>query len=180
MRHDRWIEGFWGWVNFDPLTALSMSATAASGVIGASNTLAAGDDAAAAGRYKAEELRQNASQALASSQRKMFDTQRRTRLAISTSTARAAASGVAPDVGSPVENAANLDARGSYQALLDLWNGQSNYTGLRNEADLAEWEGEEKKRASRLAAAGTLAGSFGTMFKRYGDFEYGRWAGAKA
>jgi hypothetical protein len=175
-------------VVFDPgtLTAVSLASTAAGGAISASSTLAGGSYAAQAGQlqktaadYQATELEQNASQAFASGQRKALDTTQRTNLAISTSRARAAASGVNAGVGSPVTNAGNLAQRGSYQALMDMFNGESEATGLRNQSqavrfggDLALMEGEEKQRASRLAALGTLAGTAGSMAGTYGAYNY--------
>lgn len=168
-------------VVFDPmtLTVASMAATAAGGAISAASTLAGGDASLTAAQLRAQQLRENAGQAIASSQRQMFDTQDKTRRAISTVTARAAASGAAPDVGSPLENAGQIEKRGSYHALMDMFNGQSEATGLANQAkgvrytgDLAEIEGKQKKIASRYAAAATLAGTAGSMGSTYGKFQY--------
>jgi hypothetical protein len=109
----------------------------------------------------------------------MLDTQEKTRALISSSTARAAASGVNAGVGSPATNAGDIEQRGSYHALMDMFNGASAATGMRNQAaairysgDIAEYEGEAKKDASYLTAAGTLAGSAGSMMSTYGKFAY--------
>ena len=129
--------------------------------------------------YQAAQLNQNASQALASSQRQALDTTQRTNLAISTATARAGASGAAPDVGSAVANAGELAQRGSYQALTDMFNGQSKATGLENEAsgvrytgDVEEYEGEEKEKASYLAAGGDFLSSIGSAAGSYGKLTF--------
>ena len=168
------------------LTSFSMGAQGVGGVLSAGATLAGGNYAAQAGQMqktasysKAKQLEENAGQAIASSQRQMFDTQQRTRLAISTARARGAASGVDVGVGSPAAVQGELAGRGSYQALMDMFNGQSAATGLDNQAnaarfegDAAEIEGEAKQTASYLAAAGTLAGSAGSMASTYGNAYY--------
>lgn len=156
----------------DPLTLGTLAMTAASGAVSASSTLAGGDYAKMAGDMQAKQLRQNASQAMASGQRQMFDTQLRTKLALGTNTARASASGVAPDSGSPLTNTGVLAGRGSYQALMDAFNGQSAATGLNNQADAAEWTGNVKKDMAPWQAAGTLAGTAGSLFSRYGALQY--------
>jgi len=173
---------------FDPGTLMigSMVATAAGGALSASSTLAGGKSAEEAGAAQkagaystAAQIEQNATQAFASGQRKALDTGMKTRLAISTSRARAGASGVDPGFGSPAENEGELAQRGSYHALMDLFNGESEATGLRNQAenvrfsgDLAEIEGQQKRKASKLAALGTLAGTAGSMFSTYGKLKY--------
>lgn len=177
-----------GGVCFDPGTLMvtSMAATAVGGALSASSTLAGGNYAATAGKMqqaadvsKAAQLSENAGQALASSQRQMFDTQEKTRLAISTARARGGANGVDLSVGSPADVQGELAKRGSYHALMDMFNGQSAATGLTNQAsasiyegDLAEYEGEAKKSASELQAAGTLASAAGSMASTYGKFAY--------
>ena len=106
----------------DPVTFGSMAATAVGGALSASGTLAGGSYAAQAGQmqetaanYQAAQLDQNASQAIASSQRQMLDTNLKTSLAESTSTANAAANGVNAGTGSAATNVGNLAARGRYK-----------------------------------------------------------------
>lgn len=189
---------------FDPtggfLTAGSMAMTAIGGASSAAGTIAGGNYAATAGQmqktaayakadeqdFEAKQTDQNASQAFAAGQREMLETQQRTSLAQSTSRARASASGVDAGVGSAAENEGAIAQRGSYHALMDLFNGESAATGLRNQAtaqrygatitryggDAAAWEGQAKKSASELSAVGTIAGSAGSMLKQYGAYAY--------
>lgn len=175
-------------VCFDPGTLMvgTMAASAIGGGLSAASTLAGGSAAAAAGSmqrtadiYKASQLTQNAGQAIASGQRQMFDAQDKTRLAISSARAAGAASGVDIGVGSPAEIQGQLAQRGSYHALMDMFNGESAATGLENQAagerysgDIAEYEGEAKQSASELAAAGTLASTAGSMTSTYSKFAY--------
>jgi hypothetical protein len=162
----------------------SMAASAVGGAMSASGTLAGGSYAAQAGQmqqtaanYQAAQLESNATQAIASSQRQMLDARLKTNLAISTSTANAAANGVNAGTGSAATNVGNLAARGKYQQAMDLFNGESTATGLRNQAQgirytgqMEEIGGEEQQSASKLAALGTLAGSVGTGFGQYGKY----------
>lgn len=184
-----------GNADFDPATLAigSMAASAVGAGVSASGTLASGNYARQAGlmqqqgaNYQAAQLESNAAQSFASGQRTALDTAERTRLAISSSTARAGASGVDAGVGSPVTNAGDLAQRGSYRALMDMFNGESAATGLRNQAagvrytgELEELGGEEKQQASRPAAFGTLASGMGGLMSTYGRSPMGypeyRW-----
>lgn len=158
----------WGRVNFAPMMLGALAMTAISGAASAAGTLAGGNAAKTAGDMMQQQSIQNAAQAVASGQRKALDTQDRTRMAMSTVTARAGASGVDAGVGSPATDVGEIAQRGSYHALMDMFNGQSEAVGLRNQGNLAEWEGNVKKDNSYLAAAGTLAGTAGSMFQQYG------------
>lgn len=189
---------------FDPATltvgtALMAGGMAAKGIgagISAEGTLAGGEFARTAGQmektaayarageqdYEASQVEQNASQALAASQRQMLATRENTRLAMSTAIARGAASGVNVAVGSPATDVGELAKRGEYNALMDMFNGESAQSGLLNKAagirygaditrmggDFAGLEGGEKYYASKLAAAGTLAGGVGGMLSDAG------------
>jgi len=177
-----------GAIAYDPgtLMAASLAASAVGGGFSAMSTLAGGGMAKAAGiaqrteaNYQAAQLNENASQEIAGAQRQAIDAAQRTRLAISTATARAGASGAAPDVGSAVGNTGQLAQRGSYQALMDMFNGQSKASGLENQAAgirytgaVDELEGEGKQKASYLAAGGELAGAAGSMASTYGRYAY--------
>lgn len=164
----------------------SLAATAAGGALSASSTLAGGDYAEAAGQAQkkgayaqADQLDANASQSIAASQRKMLDTRQRAKLLESTSIAKAAGSGVDAGTGSALTNTQEIAERGSYQALMDLFNGKSEATGLQNQAksvrysgDLAEIEGKAKKNQAKLSALGTLASTAGSLMSTYGKFAY--------
>lgn len=172
---------------FDPTGGiLTAGLMMAGGAMAGAGTLAGGAAAAQGGRmaqaaanFQADQVRMNAGQAIASSQRTMLDTQLKTNLAISGSRATAAASGVNVGEGSAVENQGELAKRGSYLALMDLFNGRSAATGLENEAAgirytgaIENLEGQEKETASYLAAGGTLAGSAGSALSSYAKARY--------
>lgn len=173
---------------FDPATLMvtSLASSAVGGGLQAAGTIAGGDAAAAAGTMQknaayaeAAQLEENAAQSIASGQRQMFETQQKARLAGSTLRANAAANGTDAGFGSNVSAAGDIAKRGSYMAAMDMFNGLSTATGLHNQAagvrysgDVAEIEGQAKKQASLLAAAGTIAGSAGGMAKSYGAWQY--------
>lgn len=175
-------------VVFDPMTLTvgSLAATAAGGSMSAMGTLAGGEYAKQAGlmqqqnaEYQAKQAESNATQAIAAGQRKAADTNLQTKLAISTARASAGASGVDVGSGSPATAQGELAQRGSYHALMDMFNGQSKATGLENEAagmrysgEAAKIGGEMQQKASYLSAAGTLAGSAGSMFANYGKINF--------
>jgi hypothetical protein len=177
-----------GRASFDPvtLTAASLTATAVGGGLSAAGTLAGGSAAAEAGQLtksadyaQADQLEQNATQEIASGQRKMLDTQQRVRLAMSTAKARGGGSGFSGSSGSQIDNMGQLAKRGSYNAAMDMFNGESAASGLRNQAkaarysgDVAELTGQEQQDASYLSAAGTIAGTAGSMAKGYGGYKY--------
>lgn len=173
---------------FDPatLTVASLASTAIGGGISAAGTIAGGNAAAQAGQmqqqaanYQAAQTEENARQSFASGQRQMLDTEEKTRLAISSARAAGASSGVDIGTGSPADVQGQLAKRGSYNAAMDMFNGASAASGLMNQAAGTRYtgvaeaiEGEQKKKASELAAAGTIAGTAGSMFKTYGSYAF--------
>lgn len=188
MRNSRFTVDVWQHACFDPatLTVATLASTAVGTGLSAAGTIAGGNAAAAAGQmqqtaanYQAAQLDENAAQAFASGQRKMLDTQQKTQLALSTLKANAAGNGTDAGVGSNVTDAAALAQRGSYNAAMDMFNGASTATGLRNQAAGVRYTGqaealggEEARSGSELAAAGTIAGGAGSMLKSYGSYAY--------
>ncbi|MGY4295369.1 hypothetical protein ACVWXN_003464 [Bradyrhizobium sp. i1.4.4] len=173
----------------DPITLMgaSMAMTAIGGGISAAGTLASGSAAETAGNMKraaannqAQQETWNAAGELGASQRKMLDTRLKTNLTESTLTARGAGSGFDASRGSMLTGAGDIAGRGEYQALMDVFSGENARTGMLNRADATRasgeraeaWAGEAAKDASYLSAAGTIAGSAGSMMKSYGQYTY--------
>ena len=170
---------------YDPLTmtALTVGAAVAGGGLTAAGTLAGGNSAAAMGRAQAQEAsfestqaRMNAGAVLASSQRRMFETQQNTGLLVSKARAVGAAGGVNVGTGSALENEGQIEQRGRYAAALDLWNGQNAASGELNKAagldysgQIAIMGGKMTQDASRLQAGGqfasTIAGAGATAYR---------------
>lgn len=172
----------------DPVTMMgaSLAMSAISGGISAAGTIAGGSAAATAGQMKqvaanneAQQETWNAAGDLASSQRRMLDTRLKTNLTQSTLIARGAGSGFDASRGSMLTDTGDIAQRGEYQALTDVFNGENAMTGLLNKAAATRysgavdaWAGEQAEDASYLSAAGTIAGSAGSMMKTYGSYKY--------
>ncbi len=175
---------WFGNANFDPIVTPMLLATAVvGGGLTAAGTIAGGNSAAAMGRAQAGEAsfesaqaRANAGAVLASSQRRMFETQQQGGLLVSKARAIGAAGGVNVGTGSALENQGLLEQRGRYAAALDLWNGDKERTGLLMRAAGLEYGGQiailggkEQQDASRLQAGGqfmsTIAGAGATAYK---------------
>jgi len=156
----------------DLMTMTAMGATALGTVMSASGTIAGGQAAQTSANFKAAQLDQNAAGAIASGQRTMFDTQTKARLAGSTATARAGASGVNAGTGSAVADVGQIAKRGSYLAATDLWRGENTATGLENEAAGIRYSGNAAEEGADLSAAGTIAGGAGSMAQMYGRYAY--------
>jgi hypothetical protein len=209
MRLNRFSVDIWAHAAFDPTTLMvgSVASSVVGGVtslIGGSNAqagatiaaggqIAAGNAALQAGQmqqaaynYEAQEDTENASQAFAGGQRQMLADQDKTRLAISTA-------GTNAGVGSASVIQGQIAKRGSYNAAMDMFNGESAETGLLNKAagetysgEAALIGGEEAQTASQIQAQATIAGgsaamdssigsafgSFGNAFKSYGSFAF--------
>lgn len=154
------------------LLVASLAATAIGGAATAASTLAGGSMAQQAGDVTKTVMANEGATAFASGQRQALDTTQRSKLLQSTAIARAAASGVDAGTGSPLNTVGEIAQRGSYQSLMDMFNGQSRGDALRYQGEEAAWEGNMKKNASYLSAAGTLAGTAGSMMGTYGGFKY--------
>jgi hypothetical protein len=159
-------------VVFDPGTMLAIGTTAAGTIAGAAGSMMSGSAAQEGAQYQAAQMRENEAGAIAAGQRNMFDTQHKTRLAISSTTARAAAGGVNAAVGSPATTAGDLASRGSYLAATDLFRGENEATGLENQARGVVFTGNAQKTASDISAFGTIAGGVGSMAQQYGRYAY--------
>lgn len=173
-------EHFRGWkAVHDPITMTV--ATVASGALQAAGTLAGGAAAADAGQrarsaqyFKAAQEEQAAQESRAASQRVALDKDRQSRLLQSTLQANAAASGGGAADPTVVGLGQDIAGRGEYQSLMDLYTGENRGRGLEDAAmssrmsgDAAAAEGDAKRKASYLSAAGTLIGSAGSAYRTY-------------
>lgn len=142
-------------------------ATLAGGALSAGATLAGGNAQKANADYQAAQQRQAGIQALAGSQRQMFDAQRKTDLTLSTLQSRAAASGAGANDPTVVKLGSDIAGRGEEQALIDLSNGLNAKIGADDSALAKEASGTAAVQGSQLSAAGTVIGSVGQGFARY-------------
>lgn len=163
-----------------------MALTAAGAATSAAGTIMGGNAAAEAGRmgqvaqqFKAQQLNQQAVQSRAVAQRQALETGLKTTYALSELQAKAGSSGGGASDPGVISLTGQVAGRGKYLALADMYEGENRARGLEAEAEGAEFtgnalriEGEEKRSASRYAAAGTILGGAGSMFKQYGDYQF--------
>jgi hypothetical protein len=164
---------------FDPMTMTAL--TVAGGALSAGGTLIggqaasqAGDSARGAQYFKATQEDMAAQESRAASQREALDKGRQTTLVLSKLQAGAAGSGGGASDPGVLNLAGDIAGRGEYESLLDMFKGENRARGLQDEAigsrltgDAAKAEGDAKRSASYLSAAGTLIGSGGSAYRTY-------------
>lgn len=168
---------------FDPMTmtATTMALTAGGTALSAMGTIAGGSAAAQAGQYAqrsaeftAQQQEQAAKEARAVGQRSAFEKRREGELLNSKLQARAAASGGGASDPTVLDLSGDIAQRGEYDALTEMFKGESRARGLLDGAEASRmqgaaalYEGQAKRRASHLSAAGTIIGGAGSMFNQY-------------
>jgi hypothetical protein len=178
-----------GWATFhDPVTMTV--ATVAAGAMSAAGTIMGGNASAAAGQsqrsaqyFKAAQEDQAAQESRAASQRTGLEKNRQATLLQSTLQANAAASGGGAADPTVIGLGQDIAGRGEYQSLMDMYTGENRARGIEDQAigsrltgDAQQAEGEAKRTASYLSAAGTLVGSAGSAYRTYNkipDVRYG-------
>lgn len=159
-----------------------MQLAAAGSVLSAYGTILAGNAAARQGEaqqtafnYQADELRQQAGQTRAASQRTADNSRLAGDYAISRARAVAGASG--GGVTDPTVNTVvgNLAGRSEYNALSDLFTGEERARGLETQAGLDNFQGDQayragqtKKKLAYIQAGATVLGSGSDLYSKYG------------
>ena len=173
---------------FDPGTAMLGLALAGTAVQ-ASNTAAAGKAEGralqAAGRaearagiarqqgleHQAAQLRQQAGQERATSQRSASEKRRQGRLLASRALAVAGASGAGAGDPTVEKIIGDIGAEGEFRALSEMFIGEERALGLETQADLREFEGRQERIAGQVARrAGDTAGGEAIRAGKKGAF----------
>ena len=163
----------------DPVTMTV--ATVAGGALSAAGTLMGGNAAAQAGQsqkdaqyFKAAQEEQAAQESRAAAQRGSLDKARESRLLLSKLQANAAASGGGASDPTVLDLAGGIAGRGEYESLMEMYKGENRARGLEDQAigsrlsgDAAKAEGEAKRNASYMSAAGTIIGTGGSAYRTY-------------
>lgn len=149
------------------MIGMSIAGTAlqAAGTIAAGNAAKAqGEAARVAAEFKAAQLRQQAGQERAASQRDAFTERKQAELASSRGLAIAAKSGGGVLNPTVVNLLGDIEAEGEYRALMQIYQGEERAVGLEHGADAALYEGEmaynvgkAQQKNSRFAALGQFA-----------------------
>lgn len=160
------------------LNAVATGAEAGGAIVGGLSHIQFGQQAQQSAEYQAEQLRQNAGQTMASSQRSAFDVDRQAQYTASSALATAAASGG----GASDPTVVNLIARNAgefaYRKAVALYQGDDRARLMGMQADAKEFEGVNTQAnsnqvgMSQMFAAGTslLKGSArdASLLRRFG------------
>ena len=138
--------------------------------VGASNAGKAQQDAA---NYSAEVANQAAANQAAAGSSAAMEADRKKQLALQENTAKAAAAGVDPGFGSPLANTGKIAKWGTYNQLLDIYNGSSAAQGLAAQAQGDIYGGQQAAAAGQWNAAGSIIGGVSSLASKYGDFSSG-------
>ena len=169
---------------YDPLSlTVGAAALSAAGTgVSAMGTIAGGKAAAEAGvraqqaaDFTAKQQVQAGEESRAVAQRSAFEKRREGDLLNSKVQARAAASGGGATDPGVLDISGDIAQRSEYDALFEMFKGENKARGLLDAAkatrmggEAALWEGEAKKKASYLSAAGTIIGGAGSAFGKFG------------
>lgn len=138
-------------------------------VAGAQSTIAGGELAMAEGKFKSAQLRNEASDSRAVSQREAMEYRRKGKLAQSALQARAAASGGGADDPTVINLAQGLAGRSEYQALATTASGENRARGFEDSAEAELASAKARKKGAKLAALGTILGGAGSAYKSFED-----------
>jgi hypothetical protein len=145
------------------------------GLIAGRGARAAGEGERRAAEFQAQQLEQNAGQAIAASQRNAEEERRKARLLASRALAVAAASGGgASDV--TVQNIiADIEGEGTYRAMTALYQGEEKArqlsmaaAGKRYEGELAVQASKQKRTAYTLGGLAQMGIGAGSLYMKYG------------
>lgn len=132
----------------------------AGAAVTAAGTLVGGEMSASAAEAKAAGLRQAATESTAAAQRNSFEQQRQARLALSTLTTRAAAGGAGNDTDTG-RLAGDIENRGEYLSLSEMYKGENRARGLLDEADASLFSAKATRTGSYFAAGGKILSGIG-------------------
>ena len=146
---------------------LALAAGVVTTLVSAVGTIASGASAKSAADWRAEQMRAQGVQVLAGSQRQAEDKQLQEKYVQSKLVSEASASGASATDPTVVKLGSDIAGRGEQQALMDLYNGQTQKNGLDANAGAEEASGSAARSGSYFGAAGTLIGGIGNSFSKY-------------
>lgn len=155
-----------------PLLSAGVSAVSGIGstIVGMQGAKAQGRAAMEAANYRAIQLRQQAQEARASTQRAALETRRKTERAQGTLIARAAAGGGGTTDETVLGLSGQIAQRGEYEALLDMYKGENAARGYEDAATAALYGGQVAKEAANINAGSALMSGIGSIASSVGSF----------
>ena len=132
---------------------------------GAVSTINAGRQYKAQANWQAAQLRQNAGQAVAASQRDAINEDRRMQLVMSRAMAVAAGSDAGAKDPTVLKLLADYAAEGSYRKEAALYQGQERSNEMLDQADATQMQGDVYARSSKIHGASQMARAYGTFMR---------------
>jgi hypothetical protein len=160
----------------DPVSLTLALVQGGSTLLGAYSGIQEGKAAERMGKFTARQLRQKATQEVAVSQRLAKKEREKAALVESRARALAAASGGAATDKGVMDIITDIQAQGDVNALTRLAEGIETAKGLELQAEGAEIEGRQAKKAARTRAITGLLGEGVGMAERYGFIGGGQGA----
>ena len=136
--------------------------------ISAYGTIAGGKAAREMGEIEKAQYYEKALKVEAVAQREAIAERDKAGLYKSRAKAVTAASGFASDDPGAARIQQDLDAQGEYNAMAALYSGYQQSKDLRNQGNVAEADGENAYKASKVSALTNLLQTGGSMFMSYG------------
>lgn len=149
-----------------PFVMLAMSAVSAVG------QMQQGEAAQESANFQAAQQDQQAGQQRAIAQRQAIEQRRRSDVMQSRALAVAGASGAGVSDPTVINELADIDRVGEFNALTALYQGEESATGLEMAADSARRTGVASQQAGRLQAGSTLIGGATSFGERYGGSSF--------
>lgn len=142
-------------------------------------TLQGGLDDRKAAEFQAAQMKQNAGQALAASQRDAISAQQQSELVASRALAVAAASGGGASDPTVVKIMAGIAAEGSYRTAVSLYQGEEKARAMLNQAKAVEYQGDVSRQTAIRGAFGKFVGAGSAAIKgaARGQSLYERYGG---
>lgn len=132
-----------------------------------------GKMARAIGKRNRQQYEQVAKNVVASGQRASLEERRKAELLASRAIAVAAAGGGSTDDPSISKIIADIEGEGAYRSAVAMYDAEEQEKKLKFEGMMAEFQGEEAEKASKLRMLGTVLGQGGSMYANYKGGRYG-------
>jgi hypothetical protein len=151
----------------DPITTAMLVATVAGSVMEAGGTIAAGNAAKQQADYEAAQLDIRAKEDQAQGQQEAKQLREQKERALSSLTARSAASGFSATDPTSLALADEIERYGTLQEQMAQYGGKSRRTGTEAQATGARISGKAAKKGSKLSAAATILGGISSGLSKY-------------
>lgn len=155
------------------IETIAAIATVAGSAVSAVGTIAAGNAAKEQADYEAAQLDIKAKEEQAAAQQEAQQLREKKERALSSLTARAAASGFSATDPTALALSDEIERYGTLQEQMAQYGGKSRRAGYEAQATGTRITGQAAKKGSRLSAAGTILGGISSLGKYGGSVKGG-------